>query len=104
MNAADVTDEELAYGTSGDWCKRGIDPIWYGRRHEDGSTDGFRFVPDGKQELCYNESDDKINWIYVRLLYDTEKKEYVRSEEHTSELQSLMRISYAYCCLKNKKK
>src|SRR3546814_6356077 len=28
----------------------------------------------------------------------------VRSEEHTSELQSLMRISYAVFCLKNKKK
>src|SRR3546814_2118538 len=27
----------------------------------------------------------------------------VRSEEHTSELQSLMRISYAVFCLKNKK-
>src|SRR3546814_5356441 len=25
-----------------------------------------------------------------------------RSEEHTSELQSLMRISYAVCCLKTK--
>src|SRR3546814_9480796 len=28
----------------------------------------------------------------------------MRSEEHTSELQSLMRISYAVFCLKNKKK
>src|SRR3546814_7524811 len=28
---------------------------------------------------------------------------YVRSEEHTSELQSLMRISYAVVCLKKKK-
>src|SRR3546814_4305932 len=27
----------------------------------------------------------------------------VRSEEHTSELQSLMRTSYAVCCLKKKK-
>src|SRR3546814_6553440 len=27
----------------------------------------------------------------------------IRSEEHTSELQSLMRISYAVFCLKNKK-
>src|SRR3546814_13624840 len=27
----------------------------------------------------------------------------VRSEEHTSELQSLMRISYAVFCVKNKK-
>src|SRR3546814_6772546 len=30
--------------------------------------------------------------------------EWVRSEEHTSELQSLMRISYAVFCLKKKKK
>src|SRR3546814_5867459 len=29
--------------------------------------------------------------------------EHIRSEEHTSELQSLMRISYAVFCLKNKK-
>src|SRR3546814_3590176 len=30
--------------------------------------------------------------------------EAMRSEEHTSELQSLMRISYAVFCLKKKKK
>src|SRR3546814_5427407 len=30
-------------------------------------------------------------------------KDLVRSEEHTSELQSLMRISYAVFCLKKKK-
>src|SRR3546814_4685590 len=29
--------------------------------------------------------------------------DHLRSEEHTSELQSLMRISYAHFCLKNKK-
>src|SRR3546814_4216688 len=29
---------------------------------------------------------------------------YMRSEEHTSELQSLMRISYAVFCLKKNKK
>src|SRR3546814_1384694 len=29
--------------------------------------------------------------------------DWFRSEEHTSELQSLMRISYAVFCLKNKK-
>src|SRR3546814_6208991 len=32
------------------------------------------------------------------------KQEILRSEEHTSELQSLMRISYAVFCLKKKKK
>src|SRR3546814_7588861 len=31
-------------------------------------------------------------------------RDLVRSEEHTSELQSLMRISYAVFCLKKKKK
>src|SRR3546814_5951198 len=30
-------------------------------------------------------------------------REHIRSEEHTSELQSLMRISYAVFCLKKKK-
>src|SRR5690606_8364118 len=49
MQAGDVTDEEWAYGTRGDWCKRGVDPLWYGRRFEDGSTDGFRFIPDSRQ-------------------------------------------------------
>src|SRR3546814_6431941 len=31
-----------------------------------------------------------------------ERSAFARSEEHTSELQSLMRISYAVFCLKNK--
>src|SRR3546814_2409528 len=34
----------------------------------------------------------------------TRLRERVRSEEHTSELQSLMRISYAVFCLKKKQK
>src|SRR3546814_5480457 len=33
-----------------------------------------------------------------------EHRLHARSEEHTSELQSLMRISYAVFCLKKKKK
>src|SRR3546814_6695275 len=36
-------------------------------------------------------------------LFSDNPREAVRSEEHTSELQSLMRISYAVCCLKKKK-
>src|SRR3546814_6135123 len=35
---------------------------------------------------------------------DDSGDEQVRSEEHTSELQSLMRISYAVFCLKKKQK
>src|SRR3546814_4534737 len=38
-------------------------------------------------------------WMLVRRVVGNE-----RSEEHTSELQSLMRISYAVFCLKKKKK
>src|SRR3546814_4597515 len=36
-------------------------------------------------------------------LYDDPALDRLRSEEHTSELQSLMRISYAVFCLKKKK-
>src|SRR3546814_6527428 len=38
-----------------------------------------------------------------RLARRFERGGHVRSEEHTSELQSLMRISYAVFCLKKKK-
>src|SRR3546814_10061169 len=38
------------------------------------------------------------------FLWSDEVSKGFRSEEHTSELQSLMRISYAVFCLKKKKK
>src|SRR3546814_1744297 len=38
------------------------------------------------------------------LADDVGQRDGTRSEEHTSELQSLMRISYAVFCLKKKKK
>src|SRR3546814_3875756 len=38
------------------------------------------------------------------LARGTARHQPARSEEHTSELQSLMRISYAVFCLKKKKK
>src|SRR3546814_5148978 len=40
------------------------------------------------------------NW---RLTFEFRDGNAYRSEEHTSELQSLMRISYAVFCLKKKK-
>src|SRR3546814_2505447 len=39
----------------------------------------------------------------LRLLFNFEVRGDARSEEHTSELQSLMRISYAVFCLKKKR-
>src|SRR3546814_4287180 len=38
----------------------------------------------------------------VARLGDSRMDHFMRSEEHTSELQSLMRISYAVFCLKKK--
>src|SRR3546814_5755658 len=40
--------------------------------------------------------------IAFEELADREQRRHRRSEEHTSELQSLMRISYAVFCLKKK--
>src|SRR3546814_8457230 len=40
--------------------------------------------------------------IVRRTLMASSQDEFARSEEHTSELQSLMRISYAVFCLKKK--
>src|SRR3546814_8229908 len=56
---------------------------------------------DGAQLLCW--------WAAARLAEGAADAAAIismsfRSEEHTSELQSLMRISYAAFCLKNKNK
>src|SRR3546814_8454051 len=40
----------------------------------------------------------------LELIHPTHARSIARSEEHKSELQSLMRISYAVFCLKKKKK
>src|SRR3546814_4972173 len=52
--------------------------------------------------------DGRVGRVERQLLRRIERRQIVeidaRSEEHTSELQSLMRISYAVFCLKKKKK
>src|SRR3546814_3073581 len=46
----------------------------------------------------YTETPLRLSWLYPRPRHCRTH----RSEEHTSELQSLMRISYAVFCLKQK--
>src|SRR3546814_2397546 len=63
-------------------------------------------VPDRAQRLdC--RLDDAARWLAVGRRDQPDAAgigfEVGRSEEHTSELQSLMRISYAVFCLKKKK-
>src|SRR3546814_6312705 len=72
----------------------------------------FRSTYDGKTE-DYGISGE-LNWalgnvnltaITAYRRYENNQAsdtDYTRSEEHTSELQSLMRISYAVFCLKKK--
>src|SRR3546814_5746385 len=59
-------------------------------------------------DRCVNE-DERLALVqsrqlqYWERLLSSSKDESNRSEEHTSELQSLMRTSYAVFCLKKKK-
>src|SRR3546814_6516591 len=50
------------------------------------------------------ENVDLKRKLYATLEQKRRAGSIVRSEEHTSELQSLMRISYAVFCLKKQKK
>src|SRR3546814_4813835 len=66
-----------------------------------------RRLPDGRAlpKTIWDEVAAGGNWIGEVLSTradGTTYPEHLRSEEHTSELQSLMRISYAVFCLKKK--
>src|SRR3546814_10461814 len=73
-----------AYGT---WIEKSM----YGRKYMGIDRATFLIGADGKVARI---------WRKVKVPGHVEE---VRSEEHTSELQSLMRISYAVFCLKKKK-
>src|SRR3546814_9589403 len=54
------------------------------------------------KEIGYEQ--DGFHWETLRFENNLHgQSAHIRSEEHTSELQSLMRISYAVFCLKKKK-
>src|SRR3546814_6335039 len=63
---------------------------------------GYDYLADEKAHSISlsEEGEEKVAQLFgVPNLHDFDTMEY-RSEEHTSELQSLMRISYAVFCLK----
>src|SRR3546814_8412205 len=63
------------------------------------------------RDLPFAKADGKRIWTYRHAMVPPEMPKKllvigsgaIRSEEHTSELQSLMRISYAGFCVKKKK-
>src|SRR3546814_10604582 len=54
-------------------------------------------------EVVVEGHTDNVGTDSYNLKLSKQRARAVRSEEHTSELQSLMRISYAVFCLKKKK-
>src|SRR3546814_6232295 len=63
---------------------------------------GLRTDPDLSKAMAEAYAVENARGLYESGLPVTEQTVYMRSEEHTSELQSLMRISYAVFCLKKK--
>src|SRR3546814_10851897 len=57
---------------------------------------GCRPLPCGIRKECWDKKPQRCGFLFGRRLGAARS----RSEEHTSELQSLMRISYAVFCLK----
>lgn len=71
------------------YIKRGLGGEHLGRRYPDGSGDAFAEIPDSHQDLCFNETADKINWHYLSFTTDLSKRDYVelRSLDQTWDLR-----------------
>src|SRR3546814_1258303 len=64
---------------------------------------GFWAVQANAADAAFSGNQDFIGHWRSMSLATIIRMTWLRSEEHTSELQSLMRISYAVFCLKKKK-
>src|SRR3546814_1122895 len=82
--SSDVCSSDLPSATPDRPCAAGPPPGWQGRASR-------RHTRSSRRIRRRNCASLRAGWPN-------------RSEEHTSELQSLMRISYAVFCLKKKKK
>src|SRR3546814_9596654 len=63
--------------------------------------DGSNPTDDKDVSVLEDESNEPVEQELIAAIGDLAEDE-ARSEEHTSEIQSLMRISYAVLCLKKK--
>src|SRR3546814_8421273 len=74
----------------------------------DAVVEAFRKARHSRLPVFRETLDDVAGFIHIKDVLDFWRDDRAfsveaRSEEHTSELQSLMRISYAVFCLKKKK-
>src|SRR3546814_3072973 len=98
--SADVCSSDLLFYDEKLYCGLGFDGARF-VTHQYGIERARPANPHGLKMRMRVTNDRHI------ITYDTSGDGSVglsRSEEHTSELQSLMRISYAVFCLKKKKK
>src|SRR3546814_8276859 len=79
-------------------ARRALDAPLFGNMAGDAHV-SFEFFPPKSEKM------EETLWSSIQTLAPLKPRFVsVRSEEHTSELQSLMRISYAVFCLKQKNK
>src|SRR3546814_8397013 len=81
---------------------------------ETGWADGYEFDTTGRHVYLLRNNGGRVGYDFDGAMLDRKGWQterigagdlyVIRSEEHTSELQSLLRISYAVFCLKKKKK
>src|SRR3546814_4994196 len=102
-----VIDDLIIYYLADDWFRivvnaatRDKDMAWINRQAE-----AFGIEVRERTDLAMIAAQgpnarDKV----IGLVAEDDRARVGRSEEHTSELQSLMRFSYAVFCLKKKKK
>src|SRR3546814_7273477 len=70
-----------------------VSPVICSSAHGNTATMSWMAFPTSTGSGCWSGSNSMTRW---------KAPSFERSEEHTSELQSLMRISYAVFCLKKK--
>src|SRR3546814_1346793 len=102
---------ELGHYLVARWCgvkvlrfSVGMGKVVYSRRFGPDQTEwAVSILPLGGYVKMLDARDGDLEGVPTQDLAREFTRQSVRSEEHTSELQSLMRISYAVFCLKKKK-
>src|SRR3546814_8381655 len=98
----DEVDVNVVSGYPGNDLKTMSSYVYAERQNASGGWDVVATDRDPQLRFVWNSSSNLISTELNMVSAST--VDLLRSEEHTSELQSLMRISYAVFCLKKKNK